>query len=81
MSDAIKKARLSVSALGISEISAVANDETLQELFAQKQELIAEMNKQKRKAADEAAKPYMEAIEEIDKMYAFILILLGNNED
>lgn len=81
MSDLIKQTRLTVSNIGGSELKAVANNENLQKLFKQKQELIAEMNQAKRKAADEAAQPYLEAIAEVDKTYAFLLVFLGDNKN
>jgi hypothetical protein len=74
-SDIITRVRSNISKLGGSELKAVANDESLRELFAQKQALIVEMHAAKRAAADEAAKPYLEAISDIDKMYAVLLQL------
>ena len=81
MSDLIKQTRLTVSNIGGSELKAVANNANLQKLFQQKQALIAEMNQAKRQAADEAAKPYLEAIEAVDKTYAFLLVFLGDNKN
>jgi hypothetical protein len=81
MSNAIKNTRLMISNLGGSELKAVANSETLQKLFLQKQALIAEMNQAKREAADEAAKPYLEAIQSVDEKYSFMLTFLGNNQN
>ena len=81
MSDLIKQTRLSISNLGGSELKAVATNESLQELFRQKQELVAEMNQAKRAAADLAAQPYLEAIKEVDEMYAVLLVLFSNNRD
>ena len=80
MSDVIKSARLSVSNLGGSELKAVATNEGLQELFKQKQALMAEMNVAKRQAADAAAQPYLDAIAEVDQMYAMLLAMLGDNK-
>ena len=54
MSDLIKSVRLSISNMGGSELKAVANNEGMQEMFKQKQALIAEMNTAKRQAADAA---------------------------
>jgi hypothetical protein len=39
------------------------------------------MNIARRKAAEEAAKPYLEAIHEIDQEYAMLLVMIGNNKD
>lgn len=80
MSDLIRNVRLYISKNGNSELDIVANDEYMQDLFRKKQELINEMNITKRKAADDAAAPYLEAIAEIDKAYAMMLSLSGNNE-
>ena len=81
MSDAIKQTRLLISSLGGSELKAVADNKNLQKLFAQKQQLIAEMNSAKREAADRAAEPYLESITKIDETYAMLLTFLGNNKD
>lgn len=81
MSDLINQTRLTISNIGGSELKAVANNANLQKLFQQKQALIAEMNQAKRAAADSAAKPYLEAIESVDKIYAFLLVFLGDNKN
>lgn len=77
MSDLIKKIRNNIATLNGSELKEVANNESLRELFSQKQTLILSMNVAKRKAAENAAKPYLESIEEIDKMYAVLLMLIS----
>ena len=78
MSDLIKTVRKNISSLGNSEVQLRSNNEGLQELWQQKQQLMAEMNIAKKKAAEEAAKPYLEAIAELDEMYATILALTGS---
>lgn len=80
MSDLIKQTRLMVSNLGGSELKAVSSNATLQKLFDQKQRLVSEMNQAKRKAAEEAAEPYLKAIDEVDQTYSMILALIGNNK-
>jgi flagellar biosynthesis/type III secretory pathway chaperone len=77
MSDLIKNARVYASNLGKSELRAVLNNEHLQELFKQKQALVAEMNQAKRAAADLAAEPYLEVIEEIDQTYSILLKMIS----
>lgn len=77
--DIIRRVRSNIAKLSGSELKAVANDESLRELFAQKQNLTAEMHLAKKVAADNAAKPYLEAIAEIDKMYAMLLSFRGDN--
>ncbi len=81
MNDTIKNVRSSLAKLGGSELAAVASNDYLKDLFGQKQRLMNEMNIAKRNAADEAAAPYIETIAEIDRMYAMMLTLLGNNEE
>lgn len=75
----VKNVRLQVSSLGGSEVKAIADNEGLKELFEKRQELIEEMNAAKRKAADEAAKPYIEAIAEVDRMYSMLLTMVADN--
>ena len=60
--DIIRRVRSNVAKLSGSELKAVANDESLRELFLQKQSLKTEMNAAKKAAADKAAEPYLEAI-------------------
>jgi hypothetical protein len=81
MSDLIKSVRLSISNIGGSELKAVADNEGMQEMFKQKQALIAEMNTAKRQAADAAAAPYLEAITKLDQMYAMMLTMIGDNKE
>ena len=77
VSNLIKNARVYASNLGRSELNAVAKNEHLQELFAQKQALVAEMNQAKRSAADQAAVPYLEVINEIDQTYSILLKMIS----
>jgi hypothetical protein len=79
MSELIKSVRLQLAKLGGSEVIAVADNDGLRELFEKRQSLIEEMNTAKRKAADEAAKPYIDAITEVDQMYSMLLTLIGDN--
>ena len=77
MSDLINTVRKNIANLGNSELSLRANNESLQEMWAQKQGLLQEMNAAKRAAAEAAAQPYLEAIAEVDQMYATILSLIS----
>ena len=63
--------------MGSSEVNLRHNNESLQELWAQKQQLMAEMNAAKKAAAEAAAQPYLEAMAELDQTYATILALVG----
>lgn len=79
MSELIKNVRLHLATLGGSEVKAVADNDGLKELFSKRQSLIEEMNAAKRKAVDDAAKPYIEAIAEVDRMYSMLLTMVGDN--
>jgi ribulose kinase len=68
----VRKALLKI---GASETGDVLGNEMLQGLWGQIQDLRAEMNEAKKAAAAEAAKPYLEAIEQIEKRYAMFLKL------
>ena len=74
--DIIKKVRSNLAKLGNSELKAIASDEGLQELFAQKQALLLEMNAARTAAAHAAALPYQEAIKDLDRMYAMLLTMI-----
>ena len=65
--------------MGGSEVKAIYTNETLKTLWNDKQALLAEMNQAKKAAAESAAKPYLELIEEIDTQYAFLLQMIGDN--
>jgi hypothetical protein len=75
MSKLLTDIRNSISSFGSSEFDAVANQPALLEMWDKVQELKLEMNQAKKKAAEEAAAPYLEAITEIERRYAFILKL------
>ena len=81
MSDLIRQVRINVANIGGSELKAIASNESLQELFKQRQALLSEMNTDKRKAADDAAVPYLEAILEVDQMYSMMLTMIGDNKE
>lgn len=79
MTDLIRRVRLNVSSMGGSELKAVASNEGLQDLWKQRQELVAEMNAAKRKALQDAEEPYRETLAEIDRMYGMMLQFAGDN--
>jgi len=77
MTQILDKVKTALAAAGNSELSTQQKVESLKDIFDQKQELIAEMNKAKRQAMEDAQKPYLEAIKKIDEEYALILTLVG----
>lgn len=81
MSELVTRIRRNIVAVGGSELKAVATDEGLKSLWEDKQKLLAEMNKAKKEAAEEAAKPYLELINDIDEQYAVLLQFIGDNKN
>lgn len=72
---ALQRVREQLKNMGCSEFASVANNAALQELFNERQLLKAEMNIAKKEAAAEAAKPYEEALDKIERTYAMYLKL------
>lgn len=81
MSDLVARIRRNILIAGGSELKAMANDEGLKSLWDDKQQLLLEMNKAKKIAAEEAAKPYLELIHDLDEQYGFLLQMIGENRD
>jgi outer membrane murein-binding lipoprotein Lpp len=71
----LDKLRKSIAAGGKNEVDARNNQEELKKLFAQKQQLLQEMNAAKKQAAEEAAAPFLAQIKEIDEYYCVLLTL------
>jgi len=81
MSDLVASIRKNVINMGGSELKAIANNEGLRILWQSKQDLLVEMNQAKKSAAEEAAKPYMLLIHDIDAQYAVLLQFVGDNRE
>ena len=81
MSDLVSRIRKNIAEVGGNELKARATNDGLKQLWDDKQLLLAEMNKAKRAAAEDAAKPYLELIKEIDEQYAVLLQFVGDNKD
>jgi hypothetical protein len=75
----LKEVRARIAKLGNSEFAAVADQPMLRQMWEQIQDLRAEMNEAKKAAAAEAAKPYLETIEQVEKRYAMLLKLSSSN--
>jgi uncharacterized alpha-E superfamily protein len=71
----LNQIRDKMSSIGSSELDARENVPALQDMWEKVQDLKREMNEAKKKAAEEAAAPYLEMINEIERRYAFILKL------
>jgi hypothetical protein len=70
----LRQVRAEISKAGGSELKALDLAGT-QALFDSLQDLKQEMNEAKKQAAAEAAKPYLDAMETIEKRYALLLKL------
>ena len=81
MSDLVARIRRNVANMGGSELKARASNAGLRSLWNDKQALIAEMNAAKKAAAEAAAVPYLELLEEIDQQYAMLLQMVGDNKE
>lgn len=71
----LRQVQNQISSLGGSELDAVENMPMLQSMWEQMQELRKEMNEAKKKASEEAAAPYLAAMAEIERRYAFMIKL------
>lgn len=60
---------------GMSEAEVLADAGGVKEMFSHIQDLKREMNTAKKLAAEEAAKPYLEAIDKIERRYALYMKL------
>ena len=73
--DVLGRVRTNLSKMRSTEINALATNEGIREMWQQKQDLLAEMNAAKRRAADAAAAPYREVLAQLDASYAVMLQL------
>jgi flagellar biosynthesis/type III secretory pathway chaperone len=78
MSDVVERVRKHINGLGLSELVLRCENESLQELWEQKQRLLADMNAARKEASEAAAQPFREKIAALDEMYATILALISD---
>lgn len=79
MSELIARIRRNLTKTGGSEVNAFVDNAGLKSLWQDRQSLLQEMNAAKKAAAEEAAKPYLELIEEVDMQYAMLLQMISGN--
>lgn len=77
MRDNLDKVRKELKLKKVSELSEILNNLDISEIWKERQDLIKQMNIAKLKASEEAAIPFLEKIEKIDKEYSIILTLLA----
>ena len=75
MSSVLSKIREELAVAGKSEFTAQSKQPELKKLMEQMQDLRLEMAQAKKKAAEEAAKPYIDTLAILEKRYAFMLKL------
>ena len=75
MSSILTDVRKKLAATGHTELSSKEDQPILQEMWDRLQEIREEMNNAKKEAAAQAALPYQEVIEQIEKRYAMMLRL------
>lgn len=75
MNNVLSKIREELAVAGKSEFTAQNKQPELKKLMEQMQDLRLEMAQAKKKAAEEAAQPYIETLSMLEKRYAFMLKL------
>lgn len=78
MKDLIHNARIAYGQSGGCEVSALETNESLREIFVQRQKLITEMNAARVAAIEVAEKPFRDSLDNLDKQYAMLLSMMGN---
>jgi hypothetical protein len=71
----LRDMRMKLAEMKASEFATMEDQPALKEMWDQLQALRGEMNAAKKVAMLEAAKPYMDTIQEIETRYAFLLRL------
>ena len=70
----VREARIALKARGTSDAK---HAEQIEDMFAEAQKIISEMNVAKLDAMREAEKPYLEKLEALDKEMAFLISIMG----
>lgn len=81
MNQNLTGARIAIAQLNGNEARAISSNSMMKDLWTRRQALMLEMNEAKKRAAEEAARPYQAQIEDIDTEYAFLLHLVNDNGD
>jgi acyl-[acyl carrier protein]--UDP-N-acetylglucosamine O-acyltransferase len=77
----LDQVRLTLKKSGMSEAQLSTDHPAVKELFSRLQDLREEMNEAKKKAAADAAVPYLEAMTKIERQYAMLIRLSATNND
>lgn len=81
MNQNLTGARITIAQLNGNEARVISTNAMMKDLWTRRQALMLEMNEAKKRAAEEAARPYQEQIEDIDTQYALLLHLVSDNGD
>lgn len=77
--DVLYNARMYAAKEGTNEPKAMVENISLNELFKQRQQIIAEMNSARLDAIIAAEQPFKKQLEELDQQYGMLLMLTGKN--
>lgn len=64
-----------------NEAKALNESPSLAQIFAKRQQLLDEMSTACKAAFEKAKSPFLEQLDEIDKEYAMLLQLIGDNKE
>lgn len=78
MTNFITAVRKHLNEKGVSEIALREKYEDLQRIWKQKQKLLQEMQQAQQQAAEAAAGPYLQQIQDLDQNYATIISLIAD---
>lgn len=75
MNNILNKTRDELASSGTTEVEVVAETPAAEDIWKEIQFVKRQMNDAKRKAAEEAAKPYLKQLKTLEEQYAFVLKL------
>jgi len=79
MTDVVSTIRKNIAHAGGSEAKALISNDSLRDIWLMRQEIMQAMNRAKKNAAEAAAIPYLAKLAEVDRQYAFMLQMVGEN--
>lgn len=71
--------RKNIASAGGSELKALELHDSLREIWRMRQETIQAMNVARKLASDQASEPFLAKLAELDRQYAFMLQMVGDN--
>lgn len=77
----IEKIRHNIAEVKGNEAKALNESPSLSDLFSQRQQLLSEMHLSCKNAVEQAKAPFLSRLAEIEKEYAMMLQLIGDNKE